>query len=514
MVGCMAGVTEPDFSPVTIVGAGPTGLTLAVELCRAGVPFRIVDSAGGAVHESRALAIQARTLEVLGGSAISAELVAAGAPARSIALHARRTVAVPLFDEANTETAYPFILFLSQAETERILLSWLKQRDVTVERGARVGLVRSDVDGVTFEVETAAGREVRRTGYLIGCDGAHSAVRAAADIPFAGSGFPQSFAIADLEVDGLPPDRVHAFVSAAGILFFFPLGTPASWRLLGMLPDAAAAEPLDLEHLQRLVDSYTAGSGLSYQVSSPVWVTTFKVQSRRAQQFRKGRVFLAGDAAHIHSPAGAQGMNTGIQDAVNLGWKLAQVIQGIAVENLLDTYQDERLPVARSVLRMTDRLFRMATTPTRLVRWLRPRLAPAVLSLVVRSRTARQVGFRSISQLALDYRSGTVAGSAGQISWRGLRAGDRLPDIDVIDEGGHRINLRESLVIPNYLLVGANVHPASDWGHGLDVLLAVQPGEPSAWLLIRPDGYLAGIWRSDSGVRAYLRQWVTPARQD
>ena len=237
-----------------------------------------------------------------------------------------------------------------------------------------------------------------------------------------------------------------------------------------------------------------------------MWVTTFKVQSRRAQRFREGRVFLAGDAAHIHSPAGAQGMNTGIQDAVNLGWKLAQVVQGAAPDELLDTYEDERLPVARDVLRMTDRLFTMATTSNRLIRWLRPRLAPSVLGAVSRNRFARRIGFRTVSQIALHYRDRMLVRTPGQSRWRGLRAGDRLPDIDVTVDG-RTVNLRRSSVTPQYLLAGVNVDPAEFAGAGMEVISATAAGERSAWLLIRPDGYIAGIWGTAAGVRSYLRRW-------
>jgi 2-polyprenyl-6-methoxyphenol hydroxylase-like FAD-dependent oxidoreductase len=491
---------------VTIAGAGPTGLTLAVELLAAGIPFRIVDAAPGPVHESRALAIQARTLEVLDRSGVSPALVAAGDPARSISLHAGRTVTVPLFDEANDETAYPFILFLSQARTEQLLLEHLEERGVVVERNVTVTGVLQDDDGVTTQLDTPRGPETLRTAYLVGCDGSHSAVRTASGIGFSGHGFPQSFAIADVEADGLQLERVHAFVSAAGILFFFPLGTPTTWRLLGMLPGPAGTSPLDLAAVQSLVDAYAVGSP-PIRLHDPVWITRFTVQSRRADRFRSGRVFLAGDAAHIHSPAGAQGMNTGIQDAVNLGWKLAQRLGGVAPDRLLATYDDERVPVARGVLRMTDRLFRMATTRNRLVASARPRLAPAVLGVVTRSRLLRRVGFRVVSQLALGYRRGPLTG--GRARWNGLRAGDRLPDIEA-DVAGERVNLRRRLVTPGYLLVCVNAPAEGEWGGAVTPLAAEVPGDRPAWVLVRPDGYVAGIWRDPAGVRAFLQSWTTP----
>jgi 2-polyprenyl-6-methoxyphenol hydroxylase-like FAD-dependent oxidoreductase len=497
--------TAPDAVAVTIVGAGPTGLTLAVELHEAGVPFRILDTAPDAVHESRALAIQARTLEVLDRPGVAPELIAAGDSAARLTVHASRAVDVPLFDDAEHRTAYPFLLFLSQAETERILLAWLSRRGVQVERGVTVGAVRQDDDGVELEVTTPTGDEIRRSGYVVGADGAHSAVRAGAGIPFSGRGFPQAFALADLEVGGLQRGRVHAFISAAGILFFVPLGSPATWRLLAMLPTAAPAGVPELDELQRLVDRYSGDPG-RYSLSLPVWVTTFTVQSRRAGRFRQGRVFLAGDAAHIHSPAGGQGMNTGIQDAVNLGWKLARVVHGTGPEALLDTYEEERLPIARDVLRMTNRLFRIATAANPLMSRLRPRLAPIAVGTVAQWGWVRDFAFRTVSQIALDYRGRSLSRAPGQTRWQGLRAGDRLPDIDVIS-GRRVVNLRRAVVSPGFLLAGLNVDDPEDEWPDVRTVFGRVPGRRSAWILIRPDGYIAGIWRDPQRVRDYLDVW-------
>ena len=495
--------------PVLIVGAGPTGLTLAVELLAAGVPFRLIDSAGTAVHESRALAMQARTLEVLERDGIAARLVAEGDPARVIALHAAREIDVPLFDGAEERTNYPFLLFISQARTEQILLEHLERRGVFVERGTRLVGVAQNSRNVTVELTSSSGSESVEVEFVVGCDGAHSAVRTLGGIEFVGSGFPQSFAIADLEVDGLHPDRVHAYITSAGLMFFFPLGVPATWRLLAMLPDAADGGDIDLAMLQRVVDDYTGGTGLT--LHDAVWVTRFQVQSRHARRFRQGRIFLAGDAAHIHSPAGAQGMNTGIQDAVNLGWRLAQVIRGDAPDPLLDGYEDERLPVARSVLRMTDRLFRMATTSNPLVRFARPRLAPAVLGLAVGSRSLRQLGFGVISQIAITYRHRAPARASRSDRWGRLRAGDRLPPFPLIVDG-LTVDLRQHLATPKYLLAVIGVSDsdvADDLARQVAVVRGDLPGDRShqreTWLLVRPDGYIAGIWRTVDGLRAFLR---------
>ena len=246
--------------------------------------------------------------------------------------------------------------------------------------------------------------EQLRARYLAGCDGARSSVRRLAGIPFEGGSYPQTFALGDLEVDGdLERDAAHAFVGAPGMLFFFPLGRPASWRMLGMRPTVPGAaeheepRPPSLADLQAIADAFTGGR---LRLRDPVWLTYFRLHHRHAARYRAGRVFLAGDAAHVHSPAGAQGMNTGIQDAWNLGWKLALVDRGLADEALLDSYEAERWPIGRFVLRFTDRATAIATSDSPVLRLIRtqvaPRLAPARAAL---SR-ARAYGFRTLSQLA------------------------------------------------------------------------------------------------------------------
>ncbi|MDQ1582110.1 MAG: hypothetical protein QOF36_164 [Microbacteriaceae bacterium] len=510
-----------------IVGAGPTGLALAVELLDAGVDFRIIDSAPTPVHESRALAIQARTLEVLERAGVSPELVAAGNTATTLVLHARgRPVSLPLFDDgARGETRFPFLLFLPQSDTERTLLARLEARGVQVERNTSLTAIADDGERIRYVAETPAGSDHAEARYVVGCDGAHSSVRRLAGVGFVGAGFPQAFALADLEVDGLQKGRVHAFVAGSGIMFFFPLREPASWRMLGMLPDATAPDELGLQELQAIADTHTRGvPGAVLRLHDPVWRTTFRVQSRRAAHFRTGRILLAGDAAHIHSPAGAQGMNTGIQDAVNLGWKLAQVIRGLAGDHLLDTYEAERLPVARGVLRMTDRMFRIATTQNAVVRVIRPRLAPILLRAVARSAAARRIGFRAISELGLNYRASTLSVDA-RPRIRGVRAGARLPDLQLTIDGRPR-NLRDCLVTPGYLLAFINADPRDHARlklEGSRDVATVIFGESNpdthllasdgiTQLLVRPDGYVAYTAGGNdaTGLRRYLDRVTWP----
>ncbi|MEJ8671755.1 FAD-dependent monooxygenase [Streptomyces sp. MS1.AVA.1] len=239
-----------------------------------------------------------------------------------LSLHlTRRTVSVPLFDIGVTDTPYPFLLFLSQAETESVLAEHLAAGEVPVERGTElVGLERQG-SHVVCRLRGRDGTEEAVTArYVVGCDGAHSTVRAEAGIGFEGYSYPHTYLLADLEVDGLEPGSVHSYMTGGGMVFFFPLVTPASWRMLAVRPADAPDGEVTVPLLQRIAERYGA-QGLVLR--DPVWMTDFRLHNRGAAHYRSGPVFLAGDAAHIHSPAGAQGMNTGIQDALNLGWKLA-----------------------------------------------------------------------------------------------------------------------------------------------------------------------------------------------
>jgi 2-polyprenyl-6-methoxyphenol hydroxylase-like FAD-dependent oxidoreductase len=534
---------------IVIVGAGPTGLTLAARLQQFGVSVRIVDRQLDRVHESRALAMQPRTLEVLRGLGIAETLVERGNDAVQLCIHfGERIVGIRLFDIGLEDTAFPFLLFISQAETESILNEHLAARGVPVERGVELVSFTAGSEEVACTLRGVdGGTEQVRCRYLVGCDGAPSTVREGAGIPFEGGTYPQTFVLADLEVDGeLSRGAAHSFLGE-GILLFFPLGMPATWRIVGMRPSSVepgdrnqATEPLTLAELQRICDRFT---GASLRLRDPVWLTYFRVHHRQAARYRSGRVFVAGDAAHVHSPAGAQGMNTGIQDAWNLGWKLALVAHGVADPALLDTYESERLPVGRFVLRFTDRASSVVTADSAFVRLMRTQIAPRLLPLLLRIRKGRAFGFRTLSQLAIHYRNNPAVQETPGAPRAGPRAGDRLPDARIVRDGRPSW-LHEALTAPAFdlLLCG----PASGWPddrvgalrerHG--ALLAVHrltrdaqaapeilldpSGEALARLgvveaaqyLVRPDGHIGYRSRGTDtlGAEHYLARWLGAAR--
>jgi 2-polyprenyl-6-methoxyphenol hydroxylase-like FAD-dependent oxidoreductase len=421
-----------------------------------------------------------------------------------------------LFDEGFTETAYPFILFISQATTEQVLIQRLAGYGVRVERGRSLTGLVQDTTGVSCDVAAPDGSTERvRARYVVGCDGAHSAVRKASGITFAGTAFPQTFVLADLEADGLEPGRIHGFLDARGLMFFFPLGAPAPWRLLVMRPPEVTG-PTTTDTLQRIAAAYTGGQ---VGVHDTVWLTDFSIHSRHAGRFRSGRVLLAGDAAHIHSPAGAQGMNTGIQDAVNLGWKLALVCAGRAGDGLLDSYEAERLPVARSVLRMTGRAFRVATSANSALAWARPRVGAVVAPLALRIPAVRRTGFRTISELAVRYRRSPLNRDRRWPPWSGPQAGERFPDAAItVDEQATTLYRRLNPMSFHLVLCGpieswVDVDVAgtlAPWGDLVRVSLLTTTGETGAWTdagdalrrlhldehspahyLVRPDRYIA-----------------------
>jgi 2-polyprenyl-6-methoxyphenol hydroxylase-like FAD-dependent oxidoreductase len=536
-------VTPASSNPldVLIVGAGPTGLVLTAQLQAFGATVRVVDRQLDRVHESRALAVQPRTLEVLRGLGVSEELIARGNDAVWARLHAgSRVVRIRLFGLGLADTAYPFLLFVSQAETEAVLLDHLTARGIRVERGVELVAFHADQDAVSCTLRHRDGRtEQARTRYLVGCDGAGSTVRRGAGIPFQGGSYPQTFTLADLEVDGLDRDTAHVFFGSGseGILLFFPLGRPASWRLLGMDPSPQEhREPArpSLEELQALADGFTGGS---LRLRDPVWLTYFRLQHRFATRYQAGRVFLAGDAAHVHSPAGGQGMNTGIQDAWNLGWKLALAARGVAAQTLLDSYDAERRPVGRLVVRLTDRAFSVATSTNPLVRTVRTHLIPRVLPLALHLDRAIAYGFRTVSQLNIGYPHSPVVQEGQPALRRGPRPGDRLPDARIAKDGGS-CWLGEALAEPRFQLLlcgdlgGWDMHAlAAVRGRYPDMVsvhhltrdalpsalhdadgqaLTRLSVDGTAHYLIRPDGHVGyrAAGTDLDGLRGYLARWL------
>ncbi|HVN46408.1 MAG TPA: FAD-dependent monooxygenase [Steroidobacteraceae bacterium] len=409
---------------VLIAGAGPTGLVLALWLTRQGVAVRIIDRAAAAGTTSRALAVQARTLELYRQLDLARAVVEQGHRVPAVNLWARgeKAARVDLMDIGAGLTPYPFLQIYPQDEHERLLSARLLELGVSVERNTELISFTDTGDRVTARLRTVEGKEeTAEACYLAGCDGARSRVRESLGSGFAGGTYRHLFYVADIEGSGPPIDgELHVDLDEADFLGVFPLAGAGRARLIGTLQDERTRHPESL----RFEDvSQRAIHSLALSVRKVNWFSTYHVHHRVAGHFGAGRVFLLGDAAHIHSPVGGQGMNTGIGDAINLAWKLAAVLGGCARPGLLATYEDERIGFARRLVATTDRVFTLATSPGKLAEVLRTRVAPALLGRALALERVREYLFRTVSQLVVEYRGSALsAGQAGQI-----HGGDRLP---------------------------------------------------------------------------------------
>jgi 2-polyprenyl-6-methoxyphenol hydroxylase-like FAD-dependent oxidoreductase len=420
---------------VLVVGAGPTGLTMASELAARGVGCRIIDKTPVRSEQSRALVVQARSLELLQKMGIADKLVARGR--RTITLtpfvEGRLAAEVEFGDIGVDDTPYPFLLFVSQAETERVLEEHLGSLGTRVERPVELLTFTQDAEGVSARLRYGDGREETvRARYVVGADGAHSVVRHTLGLSFKGDAYPQDFVLADTEIEWSgEDDRLYFFLSRKGLLAVFPLAGPSAYRLIATRAENAPPDAGDptLEEFQQLA---TELCPFPVRLHDPSWLARFRLHHRGVNRYRAGQVFVAGDSAHIHSPAGGQGMNTGIQDSYNLAWKLALVIEGHAPDSFLDSYHEERHPIGQRLLRTTDRMFNVAATHNPLFITLRNFLMPLVLPRAMGRRSLRARAFRFVSQLGIKYPDSPIVGEeldgADKAFRRGPAAGYRAPD--------------------------------------------------------------------------------------
>ena len=431
---------------VLVVGAGPTGLVLALSLLRAGVRPRIVDSRAGIAEQSRALDVQARTLELYDQLGIADLLVTRGTRIERLAVRVagRQVSSVELRDVGRGLGPYPFLLCCPQDVHERLLVDELAAAGVEVEWQTTLTSARDEGDRIAVTLVGPDGSpQPGEAAYLCGCDGARSTVRQELAVPFRGDSSVQTYFVADVTATGpTAPDDP----SGSGLFSFcldeddFVLVVPArrgrTVRVIGRVPDPADARTtLGFQDLSAMVERTTAT-----RVDDLGWFSTYQVSHRVADHLRSGRGFLLGDAGHLHSPLGGQGMNTGIADAVNLAWKLAAVLQGRAAPSLLDTYETERLGFARSLVATTDRLFRLIDGSGRRHRLARSVLFRVLLPTLLGLRATQGVAVGTISQTRVHYRSSRLSsGRAGRV-----RGGDRLPWVEGLQVGagaGHNYRL-------------------------------------------------------------------------
>ena len=409
---------------VLIVGAGPTGLVLALWLMKLGIRPRIIDRTGEPGTTSRALAVQARTLELYRQLGLTDGILEQGhkVPAVNLWVKGEQRAHLGFGAVGSDLTPYPFLHIFPQDQHERLLIQRLQELGVSVERRVELLGYTDEGDHVSARLRGVDGREEAcEATYIAGCDGARSVVREAMGTGFPGGTYRQVFYVADVEANGPPLNgELHIDLDEADFLAVFPLAGRGRARLIGTVRDERAdrAESLRFEDV-----SDRAIQHLMVQVEKVNWFSTYRVHHRVTEQFRKGRAFVLGDAAHIHSPAGGQGMNTGIGDAINLAWKLQAVLTGRAPDALLDSYETERIKFARRLVATTDKVFTFATADGRLAEVVRTRIAPVIMPRLIGFEFAREFLFRTVSQIMLNYRDGPLSeGTAGHV-----HGGDRLP---------------------------------------------------------------------------------------
>jgi 2-polyprenyl-6-methoxyphenol hydroxylase-like FAD-dependent oxidoreductase len=422
-------MNETIKTDVVIIGAGPTGLSLACQLVRHGVDFVIVDQNEGVTPYSKAIGVHARTLEIYEQIGLAQRAVEQGTIARRVRMLAGGEVRgeMDLSNIGEGLSPYPFVLMLEQSKNERLLYEYLQSQQREVFWRTALDSFSQEDGGVTARVKTADGAS--RTvdaQYLVGCDGAKSQTRHALGLRFEGSTFERMFYVADAQVDWqFSHNALHVCFAKDSFVVFFPLKGDRRYRIVGVFPEAFAKDEGDIlyeEIEQRVKDE----AELDLDIHDVEWFSTYKVHTRHVNKFSAGRCFLAGDAAHIHSPAGAQGMNTGIQDGYNLAWKMAFALQGKAQESLLETYNEERLENARHLLQTTDRMFQFAAGSDWFLEFLRTNVLPSVAKYILSFNTVKRFIFPLVSQIGITYRHSTLSQHAGDEGFK-IKAGDRLP---------------------------------------------------------------------------------------
>jgi 2-polyprenyl-6-methoxyphenol hydroxylase-like FAD-dependent oxidoreductase len=481
---------------VLIVGAGPVGLTMAAELVRFGVSVRIVDKAPHQTDKSKALVLWSRTLELLDRGPGAARFIDAGFKADAVNIIAGDKL-IGRVGMGSVDSPYPFGLMIPQADTERLLDEYLGELGVTVERGIEVSGFSQREGGVDATLLHSDGQqESISADWLIGCDGAHSMVRHSVNAPFTGETMDSNWMLADLHMHGYPcPDsEASVYWHKDGVFVIFPI-SPGRYRVIADLPPSGETHPPTptLEQVQAIMDRRGPPGMVALD---PIWLAGFRINGRKVSDYRWGRAFLVGDAAHVHSPAGGQGMNTGMQDAFNLAWKLALVVRGECCENLLDSYSPERSYVGDQVLKSAARLTVAGTMKNPVAQIARNAIGHLALGF-----TAVQNAFaNTMTQVAVGYPESPLNGP--DIAHDDYKAGQRFrPALEGMPAGAGRA--------PRFELFSASNDVVKELPPALAKLVnsRIDPKLGNHIYLVRPDGYLACSTRVPQ-VETYLRALI------
>jgi 2-polyprenyl-6-methoxyphenol hydroxylase-like FAD-dependent oxidoreductase len=489
------------MKPVLIVGAGPVGMTMASELARYGVPVRIVDKAAQRTDKSKALVIWSRTLELLDRGGGSVPFVNAGFKAEAVNFIASNKV-IGRVSMESVQTPYPYGLMLPQSETERLLEERLGDLGVEVERRVELTAFTTSDDGVEAVLRHADGHEEAVSAdWLVGCDGAHSAVRHGLSAPFAGETLNSDWMLADVHMTGYPcPDsEASVYWHRDGVFVIFPI-SPGRYRVIADLPSTGAEYPPTptLEQVQAIMDR-RGPSGL--KPFDPIWLAGFRINGRKVASYRWGRVFLAGDAAHVHSPAGGQGMNTGMQDAFNLAWKLALVIRATCYEHLLESYSPERSGVGDEVLRAAGRLTAVGTMRNPVAQTVRNLVGQVMLGL----SPVQHAFADTMTEVTIGYPKSPLNGPS--LGGAGPKPGERVVPIAgqvPVGSGG----------TPLFALFAEKTTSTADLMRRFEGLLDPDirpPFQDGGIWLVRPDGHVACSSRNADVVASYVDGIVRPS---
>ncbi len=427
------------ITDVVIIGAGPTGLSLACQFVRYGVDFVIIEKNEGITPYSKknegitpyskAIGVQARTLEIYEQLGLAQKAVEQG----TVAARGRLIVGGEVRGELDFSnigeglSPYPFVLMLEQSKNEKLLYEYLQSHRKEVLWRTELDSFSQNKSGVTVQVKTTdSASQIIKARYLVGCDGPKSLVRHTLGLSFEGSTFERTFYVADAQIDwNLNHDALHICLSKDSFVVFFPLKGEKRYRIVGVFPEEFAKDESDILY-EEIEARIKKEANLDLEIHDVEWFSTYKVHTRHVNKFSEGKGFLAGDAAHIHSPAGAQGMNTGIQDGYNLAWKMALVLQGKMDEILLETYNEERLENAKNLLRTTDRMFQFAAGSEWFLAFLRTNVLPPLANCILSIDAVRKFVFPLLSQIGINYRHSSLSRHAGDENYE-IKAGDRMP---------------------------------------------------------------------------------------
>jgi len=491
---------------VLIVGAGPTGLALACQLTRFGIDSVIIDKKETTTPYSKAIGVHARTLEIYEQIGLAGPLIALGDPAEKVRLFAGGSMRgdIELIDIGKGMSPYPYLLVVEQGRHERLLYDHIRTNGHDVLWLTELVSFQNTDDGVTAHVRSATS-DVRmiEAKYLVGCDGAKSFVRNALGLKFEGTTFERMFYVADVRIDWeFGHDALQVFLMRNSLLAFFPMRGEKQFRIVGTFPEEFTKDEGDVLY-EEIEQQIKHDADIELDITGVNWFSTYKVHTRHVNKFSIGRCFLAGDAAHIHTPAGAQGMNTGIQDGYNLAWKLALVLKYSAPRRLLETYNEERLPNAQQLVRTTDRFFMLGAGRNKFLAFVRMWVFPYVAGFLFSLDSVKRFVFPRVSQIAINYRSSSLGKTLGRFN---VRAGDRMPWFEI--EGASIYDrLREPVF---HLLVffegKTEVPPLPDdllegWNGMIDsTVISLSPKireifgtKKSFYIILRPDNYVGMI---------------------